>query len=95
MESKVLRAWVTVADLAEGAASEDCRLRSARTILEAAGELSPTETGPRLPGTAIQIIIGTGPDRREVRLSDGQVSGVIEAEPYSPTPAVLPGSDDD
>jgi hypothetical protein len=94
--NETAKAWLVVARLAENAVSEDTRLRACRTLLEAAGELSGKSDAPPPVGTAIQIIIGTGPDRREVRLSDGQVSGVIEAEPYSPALATaLPDGGDD
>lgn len=41
MESQTEKAWRNVADLAQGAQSEDVRLKASRTILEAAGELTP------------------------------------------------------
>lgn len=84
LNQKTQRAWVTVVDLAEGAASEDARLRAAKVILEAAGELTPREQARPSSGVAVQIIIGTGADRREVRLSDGASNGVIEAPAWEP-----------
>lgn len=41
IESRTEKAWLTVADLADNAASEDVRLKAAKTFLDAAGELTP------------------------------------------------------
>jgi hypothetical protein len=95
MESRTFKAWLGMAELADNAVSEEVRHKSYKVFLEAAGELGGKPDVLPLVGTAIQIIIGQGLDRREVLISDGQVSGVIEAEPYSPVPAALPGRADD
>ena len=92
MEARTFRAWVGMAELADNAVSEEVRHKSYKVFLEAAGELGGKSDAPPLVGTAIQIIIGAGPDRREVRISDGTSNGVIEADPWSPTPA---GRDDE
>lgn len=82
-ENETFKAWLTVAELASGAASEDTRLKAARTILEAAGELGPNrrDDGPRA-ATLVQIITHAGPERHQVTIQSG---GVIEAAPYDPS----------
>lgn len=47
MTSETERAWLGVASLARGAASEDVRLKAQRTILEAAGELNKGDDDAR------------------------------------------------
>lgn len=83
MESKTLKAWIGVADLAEKACSEDTRLKALRTILEAAGELvsNRRDEGPRA-ATLVQIITHAGLERHQVTIQSG---GVIEAAPYDPS----------
>jgi hypothetical protein len=83
MESQTFKAWVGVAELADGAASEDTRLKALRTILEAAGELGPNrrDDGSR-PATLVQIITHARPERHQVTIQRG---GVIEAAPYDPS----------
>lgn len=84
MESQTSKAWLTVADLAAGAASEDVRLKSCRTILEAAGELGPNrrdDTPRAIAG--VQIILAGG--ERTITVND---KGVMEADPFA-----LPGFD--
>lgn len=86
MESQTFKAWVGVAELADGAASEDTRLKALRTILEAAGELGPNRRDDGLrTATLVQIITHAGPERHQVTIQSG---GVIEAAPYDPSPRV-------
>lgn len=56
LSSQTERAWLTVANLADKAASEDVRLKAARTILEASGELTPRDGAGAAPPQLIQII---------------------------------------
>ena len=93
MESKTLRAWVTVAELAEDAASEDTRLRAARTILEAAGELNPNRhtDAPRV-ASLVQIIL-QGSDAPAVTVQ-GTHAGVFEAPAYMPSALPAPADNE-
>ena len=78
LESETFKAWNTVAFLADGAASEDVRLKAARTILEARGELSdPTRKAPPTAAFAVQII--TSP--ASVQAVPSSASGVFEIPP--------------
>lgn len=70
------KAWLTVADLANGACSEDVRLKAARTILEAAGELGSKDKGDQTARTLVQILVGPSSEKREMIVSDR--GGVIE-----------------
>ena len=57
LSSATDKAWVTMAQLAHSAASEDVRHKSAKVFLEAAGELSrsgATDSGPR---SLVQILL--------------------------------------
>lgn len=76
LQSKTEQAWHTVADLASNAASEDVRLKAARTFLDAAGELTPDAKGQAGPSQLIQIVT------RAVNLGqplEQRMPGVIEA----------------
>jgi hypothetical protein len=80
LDSQTSKAWLTVADLAANAASEDVRLKASRTFLDAAGELTPDAKGQAGPSQLIQIItravdIGGQP-------LDQRLPGVIEAPSY-------------
>ncbi len=80
LDSQTSKAWLTVADLAANAASEDVRLKASRTFLDAAGELTPDAKGHAGPSQLIQIItravdIGGQP-------LDQRLPGVIEAPSY-------------
>lgn len=81
MDSQTEKAWVTVATLANGAASEDVRLKAARTMLEAAGQLKPDGPEKQRPaGTLVQIVLqDRGPD---VIVSAARTPGVIERLPH-------------
>lgn len=77
LESQTSKAWLTVANLAANAVSEDVRLKASRTFLDAAGELTPDAKGQAGPSQLIQIItravdIGGQP-------LDQRLPGVIEA----------------
>lgn len=77
------KAWLTVADLANGAASEDVRLKAARTILEAAGELGNKDKGEQTPRQLVQIFAPGASLTAQLP----QTSGVIEMPPFR-----LPGT---
>lgn len=83
MESETFVAWGTVVELARGAASEDVRLKAARTILESSGELTRESRGDRPQNIqGVQIIITPAGGGPAATTSNG--SGVFEAAPYSP-----------
>lgn len=88
------RAWLAVVGLAGEDAPPDVRLKAARTILEAAGELGPNrrDDTPRAP-QLVQIINHGG----AIDLGGGarQHSGVIEAPPYAPPPRPISTDDGD
>lgn len=54
------KAWLTVVTLAETAASEDVRLKAAKTLLDASGELGASKT-PDGPRTLVQIVVNHAP----------------------------------
>jgi len=79
-ESETLVAWKTVADLQRNAASEDVRLKSARTVIGAAGELEPDNGRSHNVGnTLVQIICA--PDARVLQAND---RGVVELPAWQP-----------
>ena len=58
LDSKTDKAWVTLANLADNAASEDVRYKSAKLFLEAAGELDGgRDRGDAGPRSVVQILI--------------------------------------
>lgn len=81
MTSQTRKAWTTVAQLADGAASEDVRHKAARTILEAAGELGGRgQADDQQPRQLVQIIT------QAVNLGAAAAQatpGIIEAPPFS------------
>lgn len=85
------KAWLTVADLANGAASEDVRLKAARTILEAAGELGGKDKGEQMARTLVQILVGPASQKREMIVSDR--GGVIEMPAFQ-LPAAAEADED-
>ena len=56
LASKTAKAWVTIANLAERAASEKVQLEAAKTILSASGELTPEGESGHGAQTLIQFI---------------------------------------
>jgi hypothetical protein len=85
MESRTEKAWLTVADLADNAASEDVRLKAAKTFLDAAGELTPD--GGDKAGTARQLIqIVTQSVNMGGQPPSERLPGVIEAPAYRVIP---------
>ncbi|WP_426040748.1 hypothetical protein [Brevundimonas sp. TWP2-3-4b1] len=95
MDARTFRAWVGMAELADSAVSEEVRHKSYKVFLEAAGELGGKSDAPHPIGVAVQIIVGSGPDRREVLISDGGSNGVIEAQPWAPAAPSATDDDDD
>lgn len=91
LESRTSQAWVNMADLADKACSEDVRYKANRTFLEAAGELGNSRgDGENLAKTLVQIIVNQGRD--VTQLPDGQMRGVIEAQPWTPPAAIASNS---
>ena len=76
------KAWLTVADLASSAVSEDVKLKACRLIMEAAGDIwhGRRDDAPRA-SAGVMIVIGHGDERRKIAISSG---GVIESPPYAP-----------
>jgi len=90
--NETAKAWLVVARLADGAASEDVQLKAARTILDAAGELSGQSTSAPRVAQVVQILLQHGENRPAIEVSS---SGVIEAQPWTaPTPTDPSGDDD-
>ncbi len=79
LASETDKAWLTVTGLATGAASEDVRLKAAKVLLDAAGELSggkgQGDSGPR---TMVQIVMHH-PDASQ-QPTPQQLPGVIEGQ---------------
>jgi len=83
LDSKTERAWLNMARLADSACSEDVQYKSNKTFLEAAGELGGPASDPNATArTLVQIVINAA--QNAGHLPAGQMSGVIEAEPYQP-----------
>ena len=81
LNSRTAKAWLNIADLADRACSEDVRLKANRTFLEAAGELgNKGQDGSAIASTLVQIVINAA--KSAGQLTDGQSSGVIEAQPW-------------
>lgn len=79
LDNKTGKAWLVMAQLAEGAASEDVRHKSAKVFLDAAGELDGSAangaTGPR---TLVQIVMHHAPEGGQP--IPHRLPGVIEAQ---------------
>ncbi len=79
LASATSKAWVIMAQLANGAVSEDVRFKAAKVFLEAAGELSADGARDQAPRSLVQIVVnhpqvpGGGADERH--------PGVIERGP--------------
>lgn len=78
LASKTERAWLTVADLAESGNSEDVRLKAAKVFIEA--DEAARAAMPERVHQTLQIIANTVSVGGQ--LTDGQLSGVIEAQPW-------------
>ena len=76
LTSKTDLAWVQVAKLAADAQSEDVRLKAAKTILDAAGELKREGGDDRSPKSLVQIVMHHAP--AEMTTVGGNRSGIIE-----------------
>lgn len=72
------KAWLTVVTLATDAASEDVRLKAAKVILDAAGELDHGDPGAVGPRTLVQIVVNHAPAGEQSPLK--RLPGVIELE---------------
>lgn len=81
MDSRTSKAWLNVAELADGAMSEDVRLKANRVFLEAAGELGGDRgKGEQVARTLVQILVNS--PQATAQLPHGQMSGVIEAPAF-------------
>lgn len=81
LESRTSKAWLNIAELADGACSEDVRLKANRTFLEAAGELGfKGKEADGVARTLVQIVVNSAPQQQQP--TEGQLSGVIEAAPF-------------
>jgi hypothetical protein len=78
--NETAKAWLVVARLADGAASEDVQLKAARTILDAAGELTGDKGRDAPKAQQLVQIILSHDGARGVSVS----SGVIESPPFAP-----------
>lgn len=81
LDNETGKAWVRVAQLCNEATSEDVRLKAAKLILEAAGELERDDRdsgGARRP--AVQIVVNYPPESVTTRAG---LPGVIELAPIN------------
>ena len=81
LESETFVAWNTVADLQRNAASEDVRLKSARMVIGASGELEPGDRR-RSDHPPVMIQIVTAPSHGVPLTADDR--GVVELPPWRP-----------
>lgn len=82
MDSRTSKAWLNIANLADQACSEDVRLKANRVFLEAAGELGGNQVDPNATArTLVQIIVNAS--QNAAQLPHGQLSGVIESQPWT------------
>ena len=86
-ESKTERAWLTVADLASGACSEDVRLKAAKVFIDA--DEAARQAMPERAQQVVQIIAQNV--NMQGQPTSSQLPGVIESAPYQPL--ALPPSD--
>ena len=83
LDSRTSKAWLNIAELADRACSEDVRLKANRVFLEAAGELGGKgDDAANMARALVQIVVNAAPNAGQ--LPHGQLSGVIEAQPYQP-----------
>lgn len=86
-QSKTERAWLTVADLAESACSEDTRLKAAKVFIDA-----DEAARAAMPEQARQLVQIFAPGANfTAQLPHGQMSGVIEADAFQ-LPAPIPSN---
>jgi hypothetical protein len=75
LDNETGKAWLTVINLSNGAASEDVRLKAAKLLLEAAGELDGGRSdGDKGPKSLVQIVLHHPAEMTTV----GGLPGVIE-----------------
>lgn len=80
LENETGKAWRTMADLANGATSEDVRHKSAKVFLDAAGELDGSASGgAKGPPALVQIVINSDPKQGQPIVQ--RLPGVIESQP--------------
>jgi hypothetical protein len=75
LDNETGKAWLMVAHLANEAQSEDVRLKAAKVILDAAGELSGTKDANPGARSLVQIVVNHG---HADRAADQTSAGVIE-----------------
>jgi hypothetical protein len=77
LASETDKAWLTVVGLAQSAGSEDVKLKAAKVLLDAAGELEPKGVAPgaQRPTVIINMVHPAG------HPIPHQLPGVIEAQP--------------
>jgi hypothetical protein len=80
MSARTFKSWAAVAELADGAQSEDVRLKANRLVLEAAGELSGDRGRDAPKAQQLVQIILSHDGARGVSVS----GGVIESPPFAP-----------
>lgn len=79
-QGQTAKAWLTVADLASSAMSEDVRLKAAKVFIDA--DEAARATMPDQARQLVQIVTQNVNIGRH--LTSDQVPGVIEAKPYQP-----------
>lgn len=79
LASETDKAWLVVTGLAQNAASEDVKLKAAKVLLDAAGELTPGDKAGVGPRTLVQIVVQHPTESGQPTLR--QLPGVIEAQP--------------
>lgn len=85
LKARTTRAWHNIANLADGAKSEDVKMKANKVFLEAAGELGQGDRGDARPSTLIQIVAQPG---STVSIPD---SGLIEAPDYADDDGIIEG----
>lgn len=80
LASETEQAWLTVIGLARKATSEDIKLKAAKVLLDAAGELTPKAGDDRGPRALVQIVMHH-PSASEAQPITHRLPGVIEAQP--------------
>lgn len=83
LQARTTKAWHNIANLADGAKSEDVKMKANKVFLEAAGELGATDRGDARPTTLIQIVAQAG---STVAVP---TSGLIEAPDYADDDGII------